>query len=177
MTAHGYTITKEFHFAASHTLHELPADHKCSNMHGHNYIVKIVLQAPALDHRGFVVDYGELSPIKKWIDDELDHAHLAATESEAEIVYSAMKSLRGKDFEQRTHVIGANTSAENLARYIYRRWKDDFPALREVWVSETPKTWAVYRDLVIRQNSYLDFALVNETAVILSEETHGDKSG
>lgn len=162
MAAHGFTITKEFHFSASHTLHGLPADHKCSNLHGHNYIVKVVLEAPAVDDRGFVVDYGELSPIKRWIDDNLDHAHLAATEEEGEILYSSMKALRGAGFEQRVHVIGANTSAEHLARHIFLIWKNEYPALKEVWVSETAKTWAVYRDPVV---SYLDYALMTETAV------------
>lgn len=72
------TITKEFHFSASHVLDRLPAWHQCARMHGHNYIVVLELSAPrdALTEAGFVRDYGELDAFKKWMDDTLDHRHL-----------------------------------------------------------------------------------------------------
>jgi 6-pyruvoyltetrahydropterin/6-carboxytetrahydropterin synthase len=35
-------------------------------------------------------------------------------------------------------------SAENLARFLYERFKSQFPYLHAVEVSETPKTWAAY---------------------------------
>lgn len=136
-------ISKEFHFSASHTLHGLPNDHKCSNMHGHNYIVIVELRGE-LDDTGFVKDYGDLYPIKNWIDDVLDHAHLCRDKAEAEAVFELMKLLRGNEFEQRTFILGANTSAENLAKAIFTRFKTDFPQLKTVKVSETPKTWAEY---------------------------------
>ena len=51
-------------------------DHPCSRLHGHNYVVEIVLVADALDSVGFVVDYNELKTFKQIIDRELDHRHL-----------------------------------------------------------------------------------------------------
>ncbi len=33
-----FTITKEFHFSASHQLSHLPEDHQCARLHGHNYV-------------------------------------------------------------------------------------------------------------------------------------------
>ena len=54
------TISKEFHFSASHQLHGLKEGHPCGRFHGHNYIVKIFLSGePNKD--GFVQDYGELN--------------------------------------------------------------------------------------------------------------------
>ena len=72
------TITKEFHFSASHVLDRLPAWHQCARMHGHNYIVVLELSAPrdALTEAGFVRDYRELDAFKKWMDETLDHRHL-----------------------------------------------------------------------------------------------------
>lgn len=72
------TITKEFHFSASHVLDRLPSWHPCARMHGHNYIVVLELSARREDltEAGFVRDYRELDAFKKWMDDTLDHRHL-----------------------------------------------------------------------------------------------------
>lgn len=40
---------------------------------------------------------------------------------------------------------GLSPSAENLARWIFDSWTEELPELTAVKVSETPKTWAVYR--------------------------------
>ncbi|WP_411145866.1 6-pyruvoyl trahydropterin synthase family protein [Streptomyces sp. x-80] len=40
---------------------------------GHSFTVEAVLAAEALDDVGFVVDFGRLAPLKKYIDTVLDH--------------------------------------------------------------------------------------------------------
>ena len=60
-----YTIAKQYHFSASHILKGLPDDHPCSRMHGHNYIVEVILETKTLDKNGFVRDYRELNELKK----------------------------------------------------------------------------------------------------------------
>jgi 6-pyruvoyltetrahydropterin/6-carboxytetrahydropterin synthase len=117
------TISKEFHFSASHVLHELPLDHPCGRMHGHNYIVVVELSAlpGQLSRAGFVRDFRELDVVKSWIDEKIDHRHL--------------NDVLG----------GLNPSAEHIAQWIYGHWKERFPELTAVRVSETPRTWAEYR--------------------------------
>ena len=119
-----FTITKEFHFSASHVLDRLPSWHRCARMHGHNYVVVLELTAPPeqLTDAGFVRDYGDLSPFKKWLDATLDHRHLN-------------EAMGG-------HI---SPSAENLARWIFDGWVDHLPELTAVTVAETPKTTATYR--------------------------------
>lgn len=114
-----YCIRKEFAFSASHVLEHLPAEHPCSNLHGHNYVVTVELRARELDHIGFVTDYRALEPIKKYIDSTLDHKHL-------------------------NDVIGFNPTAENLAYHLYQWFNGMFPNLYAVEVSETQKTLARY---------------------------------
>lgn len=116
-----YTISKDFHFSASHQLDHLPEGHQCARLHGHNYVVRIVLEAEELNEDGFVIDYGDLKPFKDFIDNELDHRHL-------------------------NDVIPYRTTAENIARYLYEWAKARWPQVSAVWVSETPKTWAVYEE-------------------------------
>lgn len=117
-----YKIMKQFHFSASHQLSNLPHGHACSRLHGHNYIVQLVLGMDALNRFGFVRDYGELDEFARWLKDTVDHRHLN----------DVFPDLEG------------NTSAENLARVIYERWHTVFPELVEVRVSETDKTWASF---------------------------------
>ncbi|NDZ78970.1 6-carboxytetrahydropterin synthase [Streptomyces sp. SID10853] len=116
------TITKEFHFSASHLLDKLPSWHKCARLHGHNYVVIMELSAPSsgLTEAGFVRDYGDLDAFKNWMDDTVDHRHL-------------------------NDVMDISPSAEHLALWIYSEWVEKYPELVAVWVSETPKTWAIYR--------------------------------
>jgi 6-pyruvoyltetrahydropterin/6-carboxytetrahydropterin synthase len=115
------TISKEFHFSASHVL-ELPAWHPCARMHGHNYVVVLELSARPedLNEVGFVRDFRDLDGFKKWVDDTLDHRHL-------------------------NEVMEEPPSSENLAMWIFHRWIDRFPELTAVSISETPPTRAVYR--------------------------------
>ncbi|QNP74392.1 6-carboxytetrahydropterin synthase [Streptomyces roseirectus] len=118
-----YCISKEFHFSASHQLDGLPGDHPCGRLHGHNYVVSMELSAltDELDDVGFVRDYGDLRDFKVWLDDEVDHQHL-------------------------NKVVGdRNPTAENLARWLFERWRGRYPELVAVRVAETPKTWAEYR--------------------------------
>jgi 6-pyruvoyltetrahydropterin/6-carboxytetrahydropterin synthase len=118
------TITKEFHFSASHVLDRLPSWHPCARMHGHNYIVVLELSAgrDELTEAGFVRDFRELDAFKKWMDDTLDHRHLNDT-------------MGG----------GVSPSAENLAVWLFETWIERLPELTAVRISETPKTWAEYR--------------------------------
>ena len=116
-----YRISKQFHFSAAHRLDLLPDDHPCSRLHGHNYIVEAVLESEELDQRGFVVDYNELEPIRTFIDENLDHLNL-------------------------NDVLPYATTAENIARFLYEKFKPVFPELTKMRVSESPRTWAEFEE-------------------------------
>lgn len=114
-----FTIKKQFHFSASHYLNDLPEDHPCSRIHGHNYIVTVELQSATLTGAGFVVDYRYLANIKEWLDSHFDHRHLN-------------DSMEG------------NPTAENIAKHLFLTFKQLHPLLSAVEVSETDKTSARY---------------------------------
>lgn len=116
----GYTISKRFDFSASHVLEGLPDDHPCSRLHGHNWRCVVVLEADDLNAVGFVRDYRELSPLKDWLDAEFDHRHL-------------------------NDKVPFNPTSENLSRYIFERAAALWPEVKEIRISETEKTWCVYR--------------------------------
>ena len=116
-----YTISKEFHFSASHRLEGLPMDHPCSRYHGHNYVVRVELANAVLNAVGFVIDYRELEPIKLLLDDVFDHQNL-------------------------NELLDFNPTAENMAKHLYGIIKTNMNIwqVKAVEVSETPKTNARY---------------------------------
>ena len=105
---------------ASHQLSHLPDGHQCARLHGHNYVVVVELRAKELNADGFVRDYGELKPLKTYIDETFDHRHL-------------------------NDVLDFVSTGENMARHLYEWCAQHWPETTAVKVSETPKTWAEYR--------------------------------
>jgi len=114
-----YKISKQFSFSASHILCNLPDEHPCARLHGHNYLITVHLKSEELNSQGFVKDYKELKNVKNFIDENLDHRHL-------------------------NDLIPANPTSENIARYLYEQFKPEIPELFAVEVSETPKTTCIY---------------------------------
>ena len=114
-----YKISKHFFFSASHVLEHLPGDHPCARLHGHNYRVTVFLKSETLDQYGFVRDYKTLFTVRQFIDETLDHQHL-------------------NDF------MPFPPTSENIARFLYERFKPEIPELYAVEVSETPQTSCIY---------------------------------
>lgn len=84
-----YYIQKTLEISASHKL-ALSYESKCSNLHGHNWIITVYCKSMTLNEDGMVVDF---TIIKKKIQDVLDHANL-------------------------NEVLPFNPTAENIARWI-----------------------------------------------------------
>jgi 6-pyruvoyltetrahydropterin/6-carboxytetrahydropterin synthase len=116
-----FTISKEFTFSASHRLDGLADDHPCGRLHGHNYTARVELAGSVLGDTGMLVDYGDLKPFARYLDEYLDHRHLNG-------------------------VVEGNPTAERLAVYLIGviRQVLTLPdgVQVSVGVSETPKTWA-----------------------------------
>lgn len=84
-----YYVSKRMEISGSHRL-TLSYESKCSNIHGHNWIVTVYCRAEQLNKDGMVCDF---THIKQLIHDRLDHAHL-------------------------NDILPFNPTAENLARWI-----------------------------------------------------------
>lgn len=75
--------------AAAHNL-SLDYESKCTNLHGHNWIIIVHCAAKVLNHNGMVVDF---TNVKKAIHDKLDHGYI-------------------------NDIIDVNPTAENMAKWV-----------------------------------------------------------
>jgi len=174
-----FKISKSFDFCYGHrvysqnvnTKYAIEDDNPCRRIHGHQGNVTIEMETNQLDGRGFVIDFKELTFVKKFINDNLDHrfilsyddpnfAHLAVGHSPsdiAEIAYpielldDVVMGYRATDIEQDSFVfVDFNPTSENLAKWIYDGVKSVIGkspfwcSVKSVTWSETPKTQAVY---------------------------------
>ena len=67
-----YYVSKRMEIAGAHYL-TLPYESKCSNLHGHNWIVTVYCKSRVLTTYGMVVDF---THIKREIHDRLDHHNI-----------------------------------------------------------------------------------------------------
>ena len=63
-----YRIHKTVVISAAHSLSSLPPEHKCHNLHGHNYKIEVEIEGERLDEHGMLVDFGLLADIVKRYD-------------------------------------------------------------------------------------------------------------
>lgn len=113
-------IYKEFSFDAAHYLPKVPEGHKCRNMHGHTYSVKVVIEG-AINKDGWVQDFGDIKKIVKPIISKLDH--------------SLLNEIEGLE----------NPTAEILAVWIWEKLIEGLPGLARIEVKETPTSGVIYR--------------------------------
>jgi 6-pyruvoyltetrahydropterin/6-carboxytetrahydropterin synthase len=101
---------------------------KCVNLHGHNYVLEVVVAGKIDDASGYVWDLKELSDLVcRLIIDDVDHSNLNTDVS---------------------WLAGRIPTAENLAMACWERLQPELPGglLRSVRVSETEKNWAEVGD-------------------------------
>lgn len=116
-----WSVSKEFHFDAAHSLPHLPESHKCSRLHGHTYKVVPHFRGDLSDSKCWVVDYADISAAMKPLLERLDHRNL-------------------------NDVIMATTTAENVAAWFYMELCKTAlkPLLWRVDVHETTGTCCTY---------------------------------
>jgi len=69
-------IFKDFYFEAAHRLPYVPAAHKCSRLHGHNYKVRIEVEGELITGLDWVCDFSMIEVIADVIKEQVDHRYL-----------------------------------------------------------------------------------------------------
>lgn len=132
-----FRVTREIRFCYGHRL--LNYDGKCKHLHGHNGKAVIVLETPALDPLGMVVDFSQIKEkVGAWIDQTLDHQMILHRDD------PALPFLLKQG--EPVHVVDVNPTAENIAKLIFDRVKAQGFPVTEVTLWETESSFATYRE-------------------------------
>lgn len=84
-----FIVKKRMEIAGAHRLN-LNYESKCSNLHGHNWIITVWCKSKTLDDNGMVIDF---THIKREVQEKLDHKFL-------------------------NDVVEFNPTAENIAKWV-----------------------------------------------------------
>lgn len=114
-------LTKTFRFEAAHWLPTFPEGHKCRRMHGHSFVIDVVVEGEVPPEKGFLLDYGEMKAAIAPVELQLDHY--------------VLNDIAGLE----------NPTAEVLSRWVFDRLRPSLPMLSLVRVHETCSTAAEYR--------------------------------
>lgn len=130
-----YSVTKTISFCYGHRL--LNYSGKCKHLHGHNGRVEIRLKTKKLDHRGMVVDFGDVKMIVKgFIDRELDHKMIFC---EKDSIVPILKERNEPYF-----LMKENPTAEAIAKLIYDFARSKKLPVVSVRLWETDTSFAEY---------------------------------
>ncbi len=113
-------IYKEFSFDSAHFLPHVPEGHKCRNMHGHTYRLRVYVQGTPDPHLGWIMDFKELKDALSGVIDRLDH--------------KLINDVPGLE----------NPTAENITIWIWQQVRPLLPQLSKIELYETPTTGVIY---------------------------------
>lgn len=131
-----YRVAREIEFCYGHRL--LNYEGKCKNLHGHNGLLIVTFEVADLDHRGMVIDFGDIKRVvSQWIDDHLDHRMILCREDP---VVPLLQRMGEPIF-----LMDANPTAENIARVVFEFAAGQGLPIVETALYETPRCVAIYR--------------------------------
>jgi len=66
-------IRRDFRFEAAHRLPKVPPGHKCGRMHGHSFLVTVVVGGEVDPELGWILDFAEIDEAIRPLRERLDH--------------------------------------------------------------------------------------------------------
>jgi len=114
-------LTKTFDFEAAHWLPTFPEGHKCRRLHGHSFVVDVIVAGEVDEAEGYLVDYGQIKQAVAPVKHQLDHY--------------CLNDIPGLE----------NPTAEVLSRWIWEKLEPALPLLDAVIVRETCTSACEYR--------------------------------
>ena len=106
---------------SAHRLPNTPEGHKCRNLHGHSFRVRLHVEGLVDGHAGWVTDFADIEEKFMPFHKILDHNYL--------------NEVEGLE----------NPTSENIAKWIWDKLKPVLPELTGVTLFETCDGAAIYR--------------------------------
>lgn len=110
-------IRKTFKFENAHIVRNCTSDRCSRSIHGHSYVVELILEAHRLDHGQMVYDFGLLKSHIKDLIDSFDHAITFWDKDDSDYIKMC------QNFSARWISLPVSPSAEQFSRVIFY-WAD-----------------------------------------------------
>jgi len=133
-----YSLKVQGTFSSAHNLRGYKG--KCEDLHGHNWMVEIVVKSAQLDNIGMVLDFKYLKKKLSACLEPMDHKYLN------KLVYFKRINPVRSGAPRRGTSNGVNPTSENIAKYIYKKLKAQIPLLSCVTVWENSTSSATYEE-------------------------------
>lgn len=136
-----YILKTEHSFDAAHFLSGYEG--KCSNLHGHRW--KVIIKVKSLNlqedkqQKGMVVDFGKL---KSDLKEEVDYFDHKLIMEENTLKVETVKALKKEGFQMIE--LSFRPTAENLAKYFFKKMEGKGYDVKSATVFETPNNCASY---------------------------------
>lgn len=152
------TCTRKLQFCAGHRV--MGHESKCSNLHGHNYLVFITAmmaqrgQEAQTDTLGRVVDFSVIKEkVGAWIDKNWDHGFILYDKdlrAQCAIDFFDENEVGDRPGKQKLHLLPYNPTAENMARHLLQivcpvLFKDSPIIVTEITLWETENCYATVK--------------------------------
>jgi 6-pyruvoyltetrahydropterin/6-carboxytetrahydropterin synthase len=136
-----WQISKVFRFEAGHRVwkqnltHGRGADftvgkevpvNKCVNLHGHSYVLEVVLGSDTLSEQDMVIDFYHVKNALKELIDTIDHSFII---DKADPMYPELKELAEKYGALKLFPVDFCPTAEALAKFFYDFLEDKLRAV------------------------------------------------
>jgi len=126
-----WKVSKLFKFACAHKL-DLDYDSPCKSIHGHEYYVRVIINANKLNNDGMVIDFYHLKKFEKYLNDNYDHSTLVKSDDIELIHYLNMNKQKYVSFD-------TNTTAEAIAERLCENFVNMF--YQEGWTEVEMQVW------------------------------------
>ncbi|APC39572.1 6-carboxytetrahydropterin synthase QueD [Clostridium estertheticum] len=138
-----YILKSEHSFDSAHFLSGYEG--KCANIHGHRWKVEVEVQSETLTKggqlEGMVIDFGDLKRDVKSMADSYDHALIVQIGSMRD---ETLNCINQDGFK--VILVDFRTTAENFAKFFFKKMKDKGYNVKRTTVYETPNNSASYEE-------------------------------
>ena len=114
------SLRRKFDFEAAQHLPSFPEGHKCRQLHGHSFVLELVVTGTVDPKTGLFYDHARIAGAVRPIVDKLDHTCLNET--------SGLE----------------NPTLEVMAKWFWDKLAPQLPGLSEITLHETPRASCTY---------------------------------
>ena len=140
-----YQVIKTYGNETGHScaFRQWRADSHCNLIHGYALGFEITFEAEELDDRNWVIDFGDLGVLKKWLNEMFDHTTVVAFDDPNLELFEDLNSKNLIDLRLLENV-GCEAFAETVYLFCKMEFEDDRVKVKSVRVFEHGANSAVF---------------------------------